>query len=304
MRLSGVIPALLLAATASAAEPTPTAVFTLDARVVRLSGDPAISPAAHLEAHVSRCTIVPGEEPLFALDCPEQADEDIEARPAVIALFRDLKEVVYLAACPLIEEEREPARRPTPEKDDGPEELDPATIDRLCADVEQGRTFSAEVHGDQEIRIVNRGRQLRLALFRTQLPPQRISTAYTPEPSRGSLGHAGPDTTSGGEFQEPPPIKWQPRTSERATRAKTRLPKPSLRNPTPAETDLRTGSLSVDCPRNADLYLDGAHPGACPMRMPIEAGRYRLEVRRGARTLTAKEIELEGGEALTLELPE
>lgn len=245
---------------------------------------------------------MPGEEPLFRLSCPpESSEEDPPGRTAIVALFRDLNETVYLAACPLIE----------PGKDDqtlGAEEERPLSdelIDRLCADIEPGRTFTAETDRDAELRIVNRGRQLRLRLFETLPRGRDVSSSYDPKPSKGSLGPAGRATRSrAADAPNPPESKFEPHLAENAARSGTRLASKSSHDPGPARTGLGAGAVAVRCPRGADVWIDGAHLGACPIRMPLSAGRHEIVVMRGERTIASKEIRLEAGQSLSLRLPD
>lgn len=277
-----------------------TAVFTLDTHRVKLSGAPDLDPAARLAARVEQCRIVPGEEPLFRLDCPAEPKDDAPGRPAVITLFRDLRETVYLAACPLIETGEDNERDPD-EVRAGEESL----IDKLCSDIEPGRTFSAEADGADELRLVIRGRQVRLRLFETRPRPQGISESYAPKPSKGSLGPAGPSARSvGAPAPNPPDPEWDPARAAEASRAGTRLAEPSLRDPEPARTSLGAGVVAIRCPRGADVWIDGAHLGACPIRLPLAAGRHEIVVKRKDRVLASREIRLEAGASLDIRLPE
>ena len=156
------------------------------------------------------------------------------------------------------------------------------------------------------MRILNRGRQLRLALFETIPKPKRISSSYTPAPSKGSLGPAGPSarTRSAAPPAESPDIEFNPQLSERTARSGGRVVEDSVRAPKPARTDLGVGTLTVRCPTGADVWVDGAHLGGCPIRMPLAAGRHEVTVRRGTRSLGTEEIVLERGKTFSLRLPE
>ncbi len=300
-------PLLLAAPAAQAAQAVQlTAVFTLDALPIRLSGEAEESLAERLEARVAECSITPGKEPLYRLDCPpEPAGPESPGRPATLALFRDLHETVYLAACPFFDPLDKKRRRSDPDAEDIEIE---GLEGRLCGDIEAGRAFSAEVHGDDELRIVIRGRQLRLRLYETRPRPRRISSSYTPKPSRGALGHAGPPTSSvarsaAGTALSSETPEWRPPTAEdRSRHSGGESRRAALRAPAPAKTSLRVGTLTLTCPFGTDVWLDEAHIGACPIRMPLAAGRHELLFRRGGRTLEVREIQLEAGETLSVRI--
>ena len=172
-----------LGAVASLAAPAgrPTAVFTLDAQYSEFADVPGKSLKAQFQSWALTCDIVP-HEGVFLLDCPpplsaehrRETLDDSEAVQASLVLFRDLDEVVYLAGCPVFEKESaeserdrrreqalaEPAEKPSPF---GVDERDA----RDCRELAAGHTFSTEVERDS-LKIVVRGRQLALTLFRVR----------------------------------------------------------------------------------------------------------------------------------------
>ncbi len=278
------------------AAPRPTAVYTLDHRRAEFRVDSPRDIPKDLRAWAAACRIEP-RDPLFRLDCPELREGDGgEAMPATLALVRDLDETVYLVGCPLLDGERlrrlERAwSRPEDERTPNPQlEADL----RDCKDLEAGRTFSAEVEGDG-MGIVIRGRQLRLHVFRVREMERTSSTPYDPSPSRGSLGHAGPSTTSA-----PAPLNpvlepnWAP-PSEPRSLTRPRSAEASLRDPGLARTSLRAGRVRVSCRgADAEIWIDGAYMGAAPIATPLPAGRHSVIAVRDGREWTA-ELELEAG---------
>jgi hypothetical protein len=282
-RFSGRPRFLTLVAFASAAwaEPKPTAVYTLDHRHEDITADDPRGLRNALDGWARGCRIVEGGA-IYRLECEppakrRESEEDIESLPATLALFRDLEETVYLAACPMLDDER--IRRMERESDKSKEEraVDPELEADLadCADVETGRTFTAEVEGD-EMRIVIRGRQLRLILFETQPRTRTTSTPYTPAATRGSLGHAGPPTMAETGPNPAPDPAWQP-PSEPPASSRPRNPEASLRDPGVAKTSLRSGRVRVECGLGAaEVWIDGAFLGSAPLDAPLPAGRHAV----------------------------
>ena len=222
--------------------------------------------------------------------------------PATLALFRDLDETVYLAACPVLDERRLRRLERERKKDERERTPDPELEADLrdCRDIEAGRTFSVEVDGD-EIKAVVRGRQLQLRLFRVQERARTSSTPYEAPPSRGSLGHAGPPTTSApaalNPVQEP---NWAP-PSEPRSLSRPRPVEASLRDPSVAKTSLRSGRLRIECSAaDAEVWIDGAYMGPAPISTPLPAGRHTVLAKRGAREWSV-ELDLKSGRSVKVD---
>ena len=283
--------------------PHPTAIYTLDHRHAELSSSAARDLRTSLETWARGCRIVESP-PLFKLRCARapEGEEDSEAMPATLALVRDLDEVVYLVGCPVLDDERLRRLEREQEKEENGRTPDPELEADLrdCADVEAGRTFSVEVE-DDEMRAVIRGRQLRLWVHRVQPRAKTTSTPYDAPRSRGSLGHAGPPTTS-----EPAPLNpvqepnWAPPAEPRSL-SRPRPVKASLREPGLARTSLKAGRLRITCgAADAEIWLDGAFMGAAPIDTPLPAGTHTVVARRGRGEWTA-ELELQAGESETID---
>jgi hypothetical protein len=298
--------ALLASASVVWAAPHPTAVYTLDHRHGEVAADSVRGIPVALESWARGCRIVDGGA-LYQLDCgpaPERrpAEDEGEALPATLALLRDLDETVYLAGCPVLDEERikrleREASKPAEER--APDPGLEADL-RDCAEIETGRTFSVEVEGD-EMRAVVRGRQLRLSIYHVQPKERRTSTPYDSPATRGSLGHAGPATTATAELNPVDEPNWAP-PQEPQTLARPRSAEPSLRDPGVAKTTLRSGTLRVECTgRGAEIWVDEAFLGFAPVETPVLAGRHTVKARK-AGLESAGEVELKAGERLTVDL--
>lgn len=259
----------------------PTAVFTLDVRHEQLRSSEGRSLREQFRRYAAGCRIIPGGA-IFELSCAPPAkprrreDPEETGKPVTLALFRDLDETVYLAGCPLLEEEPDSERSPRDEDEAEQRELE-TELERICEDVDRGHTFTAEVERD-EMRIVARGRSLPLRVFRVQEKERRISTAYELSPSTAGLGPAGPATV----HDAPPPLggpepKFEPVEVRPAVSA-ANAPQRSIRDPGAAKTSLRVGRIEIVCSSGHNrIKLDGAYRGELPLRMPLEAGRHVLE---------------------------
>ncbi|MEZ5396211.1 MAG: PEGA domain-containing protein [Bryobacterales bacterium] len=299
---------LALACSAGAWAAHPTAVHTLDHEHEEISAAEGEGLKDALDAWAKGCNIVEGGA-LYELECKPAAHlsaatadaDEQRGLPVTLALFRDLDETVYLAGCPMLDEERirrmdRDAAKPGRERKPDPQLQ--ADLDD-CREVETGRTFSAEIDGD-EMRIVLRGRQLRMTLYETQPKPRTTSTPYIPTPSKGSLGHAGPPTSAAVEPNAVEPPNWSP-PEEPAALVRPRAVEPSLRNPAPAKTSLRAGRLRVTCSRgDAQIWIGGAFLGAAPIDTPLPAGRHVVVARGDGFEHTAK-LEIEAGETLKID---
>jgi hypothetical protein len=294
--------AVLVVATTLFAAPAPklsTAVFTLDAEHHEFLETQSDSLEDQLRRWASACRIAPGGG-LAVLECRSFIEplgastaQSSEKTPATMALFRDLEETIYLAACPFVEED--PAQGAA-EGSTGraANELEPQDL-RNCRDVEAGQTFSTEVE-DGLLRIVVRGRQLTFRVFEVREKPETVSD-YTPTPA-GGLPRVGPNTTKvpqGMEPQDKP--RWeppQPASASAGSPAQT-----NSRGVEPARTSLRTGRVTIQCPsREAVVLIDGTYMGTCPMTTTLVAGPHTLTVQQPGQAEQVREVRVEGGKTL------
>lgn len=270
---------LLVSAAGLAGQEKPTAVYTLDHEQRRFAADAPLEK--EVEQWASSCSIETGgeafEEPALSLKCPSSAAPESEGgQTAALVLLRDLNENVYLAGCPAQDVLRREDERNAKDPDAEP---DPAFAQILedCRAVLTGRSFSATVE-QETLKLVIRGRRLEMTIYHRRNPEMSLGAPYNPKPSRGSLGHAGPPTVTGG-MPDPSPEEapWAP-PNEPAALVEARPAKPALRAPQPARTDLPTGRLRVTC-RQGEVWIDQAWMGRCPIDMPIAAGEHRVEIR-------------------------
>jgi hypothetical protein len=306
MRLTAFI-AVLFTGPVLLAAPSPklsTAVFTLDTEHRELLEKQNDSLDDQLTRWALDCSIETGTEPdgaVAVLDCravtepaePETADAS-EKVPATMALFRDLDETIYLAACPLIDEE---ATQPAASQPAGPGPTKVALDDqRNCRDIAAGQTFPTEVE-DDVLRVVVRGRQLAFRVFEVQEKPRTISTPYVPEPSR-RMPRIGPQTTGerkGLEPQSEP--RWEP--PELTTPSSGRPSQSTSQGIEPARTSLQTGRVTIQCSsREAVVIIDGAHMGNCPLTTLLVAGPHTLTVRQPGSPEQVREVQVEAGKTL------
>ena len=294
----------------------PTAVFTLDAQYSEFTDVLGKSLKAQFQAWAGTCDIVP-HEGVFRLECPpprgtarqHETLDDSEAAQASLVLFRDLDEVVYLAGCPVFEKEspeseRERKRERALEKPT--EKPSPVGVDerdaRDCWELAAGHTFSTEVERDT-LKIVVRGRQLSLTLFQVHPPETNTSSPYQPRPSnlRQALGTlSAPDSSRALPPPAEPEFRPPPIDGQSAGRPSTTS---SLDAPT-AKTSLRTGHLALKCPSSqTEVYVDNAYYGACPVGLPLVAGRHSVTVRRRGRDDWVREFEITAGKTVRLSYP-
>jgi hypothetical protein len=297
--------AVLVAGPALLAAPPPkltTAVFTLDAKHRELLEKQDDSLADQLTRWALDCAIEPGDDPdgaVAVLNCRPVAESvdagsPSEKIPATIALFRDLDETIYLAACPFLEED---AAGPGVSELAAPEPTTVAPDDqRNCRDIAAGQTFPTEVE-DDVLRILVRGRQLAFRIFDVQEKPREISTPYVPEPSR-RMPRIGPETTNHRKGLEPQTEpRWEP--PELTTPSSGRPSQSNSPGIEPAQTSLRTGRVTVQCSsREAVVIIDGAYMGNCPLTTLLVAGPHTLTVRQPGSAEQVREVQIEAGKTL------
>jgi hypothetical protein len=302
MRLIGSMGILLAGLLLASPSPTrSTAVFTLEAqhRVLLDGEDNPISN--QLDRWAEPCQIG-GDGPAATLDCPSSptapepaAESPGREVPATLVLFRDLDETVYLAGCPFVETDpasEADSRSETTAKGFKPEDL------RNCKDLAAGQTFSSEVE-DGRLRIVIRGQQLALKVYEVREKPTGTDTPYLSTPSR-RLPPTGPPTRGervGLEPQTPP--KWEPPQTPAPTAGKASERR--LSGVAPAHTSLRTGHLTVECAsRQAEILIDGAYLGACPVTTLLIAGPHTVNIQQAGKAEQVRDIEIEAGKTLRL----
>lgn len=289
----------------------PTAVFTLD--VVRRTYP--IEPGARLDLQFRQwaegCKLVP-KGPLHVLQCPDvpaEAPGNPEQVTVAVALFRDLNEVLYVAGCPRIED---PARTavasdaldiaaPEAPEAKGKEESEvglrlPDTRD--CLRLEAGQTFSAEVD-IAEIRIVLRGRQLPLTLLEARPKLLALGDPRSPKISANSPTSRPAGGIDPSQLPEQPEPKWSPPPLRAGTGTVAKAG-PGTGVPG-AKTDLRAGRFVIECAQGpAQVYIDDAYMGACPVDTPLIAGEHEVTVRVLNQEDWVREFRVEAGETVRL----
>lgn len=288
---------------------TPTAVFTLDAyhHTIYYDDEHPIEPQLRKLAESAR--IVPGGA-IFRLSVPEQPParrhnrpgetpaDDPQSLPVTLALFRDLGETVYLAACPVppkdvqTDDGQRPSRRAVARL---PQKRQPLKADiEDCRDVEPGHTFSAEF-ADDLMQVVVRGRQVAFTIYRIQPKPRRTGTPYELSSSRLPPPSGPPPSTPPAEGMAPQSEpRWEP--PEVARLSSSRPSEPVRSDLPPAQTSLRTGRVGVTCDSTrAQVYVDRAYIGACPIETPLVAGRHSILVRQPGSEDWTREVRIEAG---------
>ena len=293
LHLGGPIVAALLAAVAQAES---TAVYTYDVQRLHIQADE--EPDA-LTRYAERCRLdLDGAAPRLRCEAPPRPPEDAEPNAAVV-LFQTLEEVLVVAGCPAPpkgEDSREERKKQLEER-----ETERDLLDRLCRRLRPRATYSAEID-DERIDPIVMGRPLPLGVFRRVTPERHIATPYQPKPTKGSLGPAGPPTTTLSGAPNPPPPDWNPLEVE-PTLAKTGRPRASLRTPQPAKTGLESGRLRIRCSRGeAAVAIDGAGVGRAPLELPIAAGAHSLVATWGGKTVGRLEVEIEAGEDMEVDV--
>ena len=304
-----------VSAAAVAVAAQPTAVFTLDAyhHTIYYDDEHPIEPQLRKLAESAR--IVSGGA-VFKLSVPEQPPARRHTRPGetqadylkplpvTLALFRDLAETVYLAACPVPPKDieagdgRPASRRAVAARAHQKREPSKADIED-CRDVEPGHTFSVEFAVDV-MQVVVRGRQVPFTVYQIQPKPRRIGTPYELSSSRLPPPSGPPPSTPPAEEAAPQSQpRWEP---PQVTQLSSSRPSEPVRSDLPpAQTSLRTGRLGVTCDSTrSHVYVDGAYLGACPIETPLVAGRHSILVRQPGSEDWTREIRIEAGVTIRL----
>ncbi len=301
-----------LLAVASGADPVKsTAVFTVDAVRHSFPYERGDRLDVRFRSWAAQCSPRPSEL-LYTLECPKVSEIPQSAGgqrnqvTVVAALFRDLDETLYLAGCPLIEDLSQAAQAPgaVPQREQPAEqERDESGVrladEAVCRELEAGQTFSAEVEKGV-IRIVARGRQLPLTLFAVQPKvlalgdPRSPKVADKPPSSRSRPIDPGQLPGQPEPKWSPPPLKdvagtvAQPAAGEGVPRAKTAL---------------RTGRLVLECSQGpAEVYVDAAYVGVCPVDLPLVAGSHAVTVRQVQKDDWLRDFQVVAGETVRLKV--
>lgn len=242
---------LLAAASAARAQPAQTAVYTLaDHHTTRFTEDR--DPLAKM---AGACRIGPGD-PLPTLACgPPPAGRRIGGRHFyAFALFRDLEENLYLAACSA-------TARDTP-----------------CSLIRAGQTFTAEVD-DTQIRIVIAGAQLPLRIMEARPRPISIDSPTRGAPSAVRAASGAPSSPSWSKVSESrgAPSDVAPSAAPESAGAPTRLSRSEVSTAASSPT---AGRLYLYCPAaTARVWVDGRWVGPPPLEIPVIPGRHSVLVR-------------------------
>ena len=290
----------------------PTAVFTLD--VVRRTFP--IEPGARLDLQFRQwaqsCKLVPKGD-LHVLECPDvpaEAPGNPEQEVTVaVALFRDLNEVLYVAGCPRIEDPAKTAVASealdiaTPEAPEAKRNEESEVGLRLadardCLRLDAAQTFSAEVESD-EIRIVIRGRQLPLTLLEARPKPLALGDPRSPKISANSPTSRPAGGIDPSQLPEQPEPKWSPPPLREGTGTVAKAGAGT--GVAGAKTDLRAGRFVIECAQGpAQVYIDDAYMGACPVDTPLIAGEHAVTVRVLNQEDWVREFRVEAGETVRL----
>jgi len=291
------IAAMALAAAAATAA-HPTAVFTLDVKHPELVVDSQRSLQATFDEWSNRCNSVEGGA-VFVLECPAVfQDLSKPTKPATVALFRDLDEVVYIAGCPIFEDKAE--SRDPKEHETQPEPELVSELERDCLEIEPGHTFSAEVES-KRMKIVIRGKQLPMTVYKVIPPERKISSPYELRPSHVPVQHVGPETSTVYEPLKGPEPRWEPPAVARPL-VQGREARRSLHDPGPAKTSLRSGVVHLSCSTGVrDIWLDGAFMGQAPLAVPLPAARHELRAVAKGRRPIRSEFRIDAGDTLRLD---
>jgi hypothetical protein len=226
-----------------------------------------------------------------------------------VALFRDLNEVLYVAGCPRIEDPSKTAVA-SPALDivapEAPADKREETSDvglrlpdaRDCLRLEAGQTFSAEVDND-EIRIVIRGRQLPLTLLEARPKPLALGDPRSPKISANSPTSRPAGGIDPSQLPAQPDPKWSPPPVREGTGTVAKAGAGT--GVAGARTDLRTGRFVIECAQGpAQVYIDDAYMGACPVDTPLIAGEHAVTVRVLNQEDWVREFRVEAGETVRL----
>ena len=250
-----------------------TAVHTLsDHHTARWTSDP--DPLKKVDGV---CRIVPGGA-LFTLSCA--AAPAIEPRIGRrqyygLALFRDLEENLYMAACAA------------------------TARNTLCDDVRAGQTFSAEVEG-QSIRVVVRGEQLAMRILENRPRPQEIDS-----PTRGTPSQVkpAPGTPSNPSWSRPSVTDGAP-SVVKPSDVSAAAPAASI--VAPSETSIATSSptaarLHVNCSNGAAwIFVDSRLIGSPPVEVPVRPGPHLVTVRVPGHRDWVQRVDVSAGRTTTV----
>jgi hypothetical protein len=169
----------------------------------------------------------------------------------------------------------------------------------VCRELEAGQTFSAEV-GKDLIRIVARGRQLPLTLFAVE--PKVLTLG---DPRSPKVADKPPSARSRpidpGQLPAQPEPKWSPPPLKDVASS---VSKPVAGEGIPrAKTALRTGRLVLECSQGpAEVYVDAAYVGVCPVDLPLVAGSHSVTVRRVQKDDWLRDFRIVAGETVRLKV--
>ena len=251
------------------ADPRLTAVYTLaDHHTTRWTSekDPITKIAGV-------CRMVSGQT-AYTLAClipPVSEPRTGQRHYYSIAVFRDLDENHYLAACSA------------------------ASRNASCDDLRAGQTFSAEVE-DQTIRIVIHGEQLPLRIleFRPRLPVTTDSpTRGTPSNTRLSPGAPSKVPYSNAPHARGAPSDARPSQVSDAAGAPSPVPPSDVSTAVSSPTSAR---LYISCSNaSARIYVDGQLIGPPPADVPLTPGRHTVSVRAAGVPEWVRRVEVPAG---------
>jgi hypothetical protein len=223
------------------------------------------------------CSIQPSS-PLFTLSCSvPPVNEPRTGRRFYysIALFRDLDENLYMAACAA------------------------PTRNTNCNELRAGQTFSAEVE-EQIIRIVIRDEQLPMRILEFRPPPASIDS-----PTKGTPSQAKPTpgTPSNVPYSRVPPTRGTPsevRPSDVSVAAgpPSVAPPSEVSNPVVSPNSARLYLYSSV--GSARVYVDDQQIGAPPVDVPLVPGRHIITVRAPGFRDWVRRVETPGGKTTRL----
>lgn len=246
--------ACVIVSAVARAEPVLTAVHTLaDHHTIRWTAD-----RDPLRKIAGVCRIVPGT-PAFTLACEGTPVGEPRAGSRYyygVALFRDLEETLYIAACASL-------RR-----------------DTRCNDLRAGRTFSAEVE-EQTIRVVIDSDHVPLRILERRPKPVSIDSPAKGTPSQVKATEGSPSRVSWSAAPPSPGTPSQVKPSAAPVTAGTPS-KVSISEVSVAAAAPTSGRLALYCAApEARVFIDGKLAGDAPLEIPVMPGRHQVQVRAG-----------------------